>query len=219
MARALRESPELFLSSRANGRRNIDHSDADRRMFLEQLASAARRFGWLVTAWVLMSNHFYLVLETSSANLSQGKLRCEALTSTFRVHSFVMAVFAEIFKRLRQEKNLSQQELADVIVDHVLQISKYEMGTSLLTLEGIRHMADVLDISADELVFGSSKRRKGGESIKNAVLAERLRRPEEIVRRDEPRSVIDLLDAFIAKGRPLRSPSSDRNICEGVACV
>lgn len=115
------------------------------------------------------------------------------------VDSFLMMVFAEILKRLRQERNLSQQELADLIGVHVRQISKYEMGTSLPTLERIRRMAEVLDVSADELVFGSTKRRKGPDSIKNPVLAERLRRLEEMVSRDELRSVIDLLDAFIAK--------------------
>lgn len=111
-----------------------------------------------------------------------------------------MAVFGEILKRLRQEKTLSQQELADLIGVHVRQISKYEMGTSLPTLERIRRMAEVLDVSADELVFGSTKRRRSAaESIKNPVLAERLRTLEGMVSRDELRSVIELLDAFIAK--------------------
>jgi len=114
--------------------------------------------------------------------------------------SLVMAVFGEILKRLRQERNLSQQELADLIGVHVRQISKYEMGTSLPTLERIRRMAEVLDVSADELVFGTSKRRKpAAESLKNPILAERLRTLEQMVTRDELRSVIDLLDAFIAK--------------------
>lgn len=114
--------------------------------------------------------------------------------------SLVMAVFGEILKRLRQERSLSQQELADLIGVHVRQISKYEMGTSLPTLERIRRMAEVLDVSADELVFGTSKRRKpAADSLKNPILAERLRTLEQMVTRDELRSVIDLLDAFIAK--------------------
>lgn len=116
------------------------------------------------------------------------------------VHSLAMAVFGEILKRLRQEKSLSQQELADLIGVHVRQISKYEMGTSLPTLERIRRMAEVLDVSADELVFGASKRRRpAADAIKNPVLAERLRTLEQMVTRDELRSVIELLDAFIAK--------------------
>lgn len=74
------------------------------------------------------------------------------------------------------------------------------MGTSIPTLERIRRMAEVLDVSADELVFGSTKRRRAaGESIKNPVLAERLRTLEQMASRDELRSVIEVLDAFIAK--------------------
>jgi len=111
-----------------------------------------------------------------------------------------MAVFGEILKRLRQEKSLSQQELANLIGVHVRQVSKYEMGTSMPTLDRIRRMAEVLDVSADELVFGAAKRpRAASNAIKNPLLAERLRTLEQMVSRDELRSVIDLLDAFIAK--------------------
>ncbi len=110
-----------------------------------------------------------------------------------------MAVFGEILKRLRQEKSLSQQELANLIGVHVRQVSKYEMGTSMPTLDRIRRMAEVLEVSADELVFGAGKRRAQTNTIKNPVLAERLRTLEQMVSRDELRSVIELLDAFIAK--------------------
>jgi transcriptional regulator with XRE-family HTH domain len=110
-----------------------------------------------------------------------------------------MAVFGEILKRLRQEKSLSQQELANLIGVHVRQVSKYEMGTSMPTLDRIRRMAETLEVSADELVFGASKRRAATNTIKHPVLAERLRTLEQMVSRDELRSVIELLDAFIAK--------------------
>lgn len=110
-----------------------------------------------------------------------------------------MAVFGEILKRLRQEKSLSQQELANLIGVHVRQVSKYEMGTSMPTLDRIRRMAETLEVSADELVFGAAKRRAATNTIKNPVLAERLRTLEQMVSRDELRSVIEVLDAFIAK--------------------
>jgi hypothetical protein len=43
------------------------------------------------------------------------------------------------------------------------------------------------------------KRRSPVNAIRNLILAERLRTVEQMVTRDELRSVIDLLDAFIAK--------------------
>ena len=74
------------------------------------------------------------------------------------------------------------------------------MGTSLPTLERIRRMAEVLQVSADELVFGVPK-RKAAESpaIRYPVLAERLRKLEAVVTRDDLKSIVDFLDAFIAK--------------------
>ena len=41
-------------------------------MFLDFLGHAARRFGWSVTAYVLMTNHFHLVIQTPKPNLSLG---------------------------------------------------------------------------------------------------------------------------------------------------
>ena len=60
-------------------------------------------------------------------------------------------------------------------------------------------MAETLEVSADELVFGATKRRTTATAVKHPVLAERLRTLEQMVSRDELRSVIELLDAFIAK--------------------
>ena len=75
MARQLR--PEFrgalyHVTSRGNERREIFRSDRDRRVFLTFLGIAARRFGWSVTAWVLMTNHFHLVIQTPEPNLSKG---------------------------------------------------------------------------------------------------------------------------------------------------
>ena len=114
--------------------------------------------------------------------------------------SLLMAAFAQTLKRLRQQKHLSQQELADLIGVHVRQVSKYEMGTSLPTLERIRRMAEVLEASADELVFGVAKRKTSStSSVKFPVLAERLKKLDAVVSRDDLKSIVDLLDAFIAK--------------------
>lgn len=41
-------------------------------MFLNFLGQAVSRFGWSLTAWVLMTNHFHLVIQTPQANLSRG---------------------------------------------------------------------------------------------------------------------------------------------------
>jgi REP element-mobilizing transposase RayT len=75
MARSLRiefAGALYHVTSRGNERRPIFRSDRDRRTFLTFLGQAAKRFQWSVTAYVLMTNHFHLVIQTSEPNLSRG---------------------------------------------------------------------------------------------------------------------------------------------------
>ena len=75
MARALRtDFPGAVhhVTSRGNERRPIFFDDQDRKAFLEFLGQAVKRFGWSLTAYVLMTNHFHLVIQTPEPNLSRG---------------------------------------------------------------------------------------------------------------------------------------------------
>ena len=75
MARPLRiEFPGAVyhVTSRGNEKRAIFKNDGDRKAFLAFLAETSKRFGWSITAWVLMTNHFHLVLQTPEPNLSRG---------------------------------------------------------------------------------------------------------------------------------------------------
>ena len=58
--------------ARGNARGLVFVDDADRRRFVDLLASVVERFGWVVYAYCLMGNHYHLVLETPRANLSAG---------------------------------------------------------------------------------------------------------------------------------------------------
>ncbi|MEO8380886.1 MAG: transposase [Acidobacteriota bacterium] len=75
MARQLRiEFPDALyhVTSRGNEQRDIFRDDFDRSKFLAILGEAVERFGWSITAWVLMTNHFHLVIQTPDPNLSRG---------------------------------------------------------------------------------------------------------------------------------------------------
>jgi putative transposase len=75
MARPLRiEFPGALyhVTSRGNEQRPIFRDDVDCTMFLTFLGQAVQRFGWSLTAWVLMTNHYHLVIQTPEANLSRG---------------------------------------------------------------------------------------------------------------------------------------------------
>ena len=47
-------------------------TDDDRRSFVFRLGQVCGSHGWRVHAWVLMGNHFHLLLETPEATLSAG---------------------------------------------------------------------------------------------------------------------------------------------------
>ena len=75
MARKVRvEYPGAIyhLMNRGDRREPIFKDDADRQRFVETLAEACAKTGWQVHAYVLMPNHFHLVVETPQPNLVAG---------------------------------------------------------------------------------------------------------------------------------------------------
>jgi len=73
MARPLRIAyPHAFYHAtcRGNERKDIYRDDQDRRLFLEKLQTSLEIYGVLLHAYVLMQNHFHLIVETPKANLS-----------------------------------------------------------------------------------------------------------------------------------------------------
>ncbi|MGI8819827.1 MAG: transposase [Chthoniobacterales bacterium] len=57
---------------RGDRQESIFSDDADRERFLETLGEACERTGWRVHAYVLLSNHYHLMIETPQANLVAG---------------------------------------------------------------------------------------------------------------------------------------------------
>lgn len=73
MSRPLRlQFPGAFyhITSRGNERRTVFYTRADRKRFYDYLEAAADRYGAVVHAFCLMSNHYHLLLETPDGNLS-----------------------------------------------------------------------------------------------------------------------------------------------------
>jgi putative transposase len=75
MARPLRvlyPGAVYHVTARGNERRAIFEEDVDRHVFLEQLALAVERYGWVCHGYCLMGNHYHLLVETPRANLPTG---------------------------------------------------------------------------------------------------------------------------------------------------
>ena len=66
------EGALYHVMARGHRRDLIFQDDADRETFLRILGEACEKSGFRVHAYVLMSNHYHLLLETPQANLSRG---------------------------------------------------------------------------------------------------------------------------------------------------
>jgi len=90
MARAWRieyEGALYHVLSRGNQRQAIFADDEDRLVFLTTLSEMAERFEVEVCAYVLMGNHYHLLLRTRRANLSRARQWCGvAYTSRFNIN-------------------------------------------------------------------------------------------------------------------------------------
>jgi putative transposase len=70
MARPLRYEAAgavYHVMARGDGGKNVFADDKDGFAWVDLLERACTRFGWRVHAWVLMGNHFHLLVETPEA--------------------------------------------------------------------------------------------------------------------------------------------------------
>ncbi len=75
MARPLRYEAAgavYHLMARGDGGKQVFENDKDRYNWVDMMERACARFGWRMHAWVLMGNHFHLLLETPEPNLVAG---------------------------------------------------------------------------------------------------------------------------------------------------
>ncbi len=101
--------------ARGNERRDVFRDDTDRRHFIGLLAELPERFGIEVHAWVLMNNHYHLLLRTPEANLSRA---CQWLNVAY-----------SIWFNLRHQRSghLFQGRFKSVLVDEGswLEVARY----------------------------------------------------------------------------------------------
>jgi len=106
------------VTSRGNERRDIYRDDADRRRFVSLLARVVVERRWLLHAWVLMSNHYHLLIETPEIGLSRGvKWLNQRYAESFNEsHGRVGHLFQGRFKGILVERQGHLLELVRYIV-------------------------------------------------------------------------------------------------------
>ncbi|MBM4331789.1 MAG: transposase [Deltaproteobacteria bacterium] len=104
--------------SRGDRGEPIYQDDEDRRLFLQFLGEVCERAGWLIHAFVAMTNHYHLLLETPEPNLVVGM-------------KWLQGRFAQRFNlRHRLRGHLFQGRYKALLIDgeepgHFLQVSSY----------------------------------------------------------------------------------------------
>src|SRR5438093_2105858 len=119
MARPLRiEYPGAYyhVTSRGNERKAIFRDDRDRERLLELLARAVKHFHLRLHGYVLMSNHYHLLVETPRGGLS-------------RALRYLNGVYTQAFnRRHRRVGHLFQGRYKAILVDkdaYLLELSRY----------------------------------------------------------------------------------------------
>ena len=119
MARPLRieyENAFYHITVRGNERRAIFRDDYDRDIFLETIQAAYNRFNFIIHAFVLMDNHFHLLMETPDANLS---------ASMHHINGVYTQAFNRRYKRVG---HLFQGRYKSIVVDrgeYYLELIRY----------------------------------------------------------------------------------------------
>lgn len=104
--------------SRGDRGEAIYQDDEDRRLFLQFLGEVCDRTGWLIHAFVVMTNHYHLLLETPEANLVVGM-------------KWLQGTYTQRFnRRHRLRGHLFQGRYKALLIDgeepgHFLQASSY----------------------------------------------------------------------------------------------
>jgi REP element-mobilizing transposase RayT len=106
------------VTSRGNERREVFRDDADRERWVGLLGKAVVLFAWRLHAYVLMSNHYHLLVETPVPSLSKGMRHLNGVyTQAFnRRHERVGHLFQGRFKSILVEKESHLLELLRYVV-------------------------------------------------------------------------------------------------------
>jgi len=120
--------------NRGNYRTDLFSVEKAGESFEETLFQACSRFGWRLFAYVLMSNHYHLVLETQDANLVAGM-------------QWLQSTFANRFNRtVRDHGHVFQGRYKALLIEDggsLLRVVNYihlnPVRAGLLTVENLKH--------------------------------------------------------------------------------
>lgn len=107
--------------------------------------------------------------------------------------------FGQRLKKLRKQKNLSQQEIGEMTGMHFTNISRYERGLAMPNSDTLKKLSDALEVSGDYLIHGEVEdgaraRFEDRELLRQFQTIQTFTEEDKMV-------VKKLLDAFIFQKR------------------
>lgn len=105
--------------------------------------------------------------------------------------------FGDNLKKIRVEKNVSQQELADLIGTHSTHISRYERNLAAPSIDVVKKIAEALEVSTDTLIYGQQD-EKAKNNLKDNELLNMFTKLQSLSNKQQD-TVKDLISAFILK--------------------
>ncbi len=191
MARPLRieyEGAYYHVTSRGNERKAIFRDDIDREKFLELIGRTVEQFGIHVHAYVLMDNHYHLLIETPRAGLNRALRYLNGVyTQAFnRRHKRVGHLFQGRYKAILVEKDSYLLELSRYIhvnpwrVKRSMDPIKYPWS-SLGSYVGARAAPSWLTVGDVMSQFGSKGKREYRQFVVDGI-KEGIRTPWDEVR-------------------------------------
>lgn len=105
--------------------------------------------------------------------------------------------FAKRVREIREQRGLSQRQLSELLKTDVMQVSRYERGIGLPSLETCVELAQILHVSMDVLLFGQEP-QTGDVPITDVRLLERFIKLQKVDKRDRE-AVMILIDGVLAR--------------------
>lgn len=108
-----------------------------------------------------------------------------------------MQQLGERIKQIRKEKGMSQSVLAQKVGLSYAQIGRYETKGVQPSADALKSIADVLGVSPDFLLYGSTDQR-ANSSLSDSELIQQFKAVEQM-NEDDKNVIKQLIDAFITK--------------------
>mgnify|MGYP000606977208 FL=1 len=106
-----------------------------------------------------------------------------------------MKSFGDNLKEIRTKKGISQGKLAELMQIHPTHISRYERNQTIPSVDVVKRIADILDVSADVLIYGTQD-EKAKAKITDSELLTMFSKAQHLNEHDRD-CVKSLIKAFL----------------------